>query len=225
MPCPMHHYTRGSPRRESSMARAPAPTLEFNDRQHRYSLGKLVLPSVTQVIPDAWPAELSQSARELASIRGLEVHAITAKIDLGASRIGKVSPAAEPYVEAHRLFLAERKPKVLGVEVRSWHKGFLYAGTLDRIYKFASDADLVDLKTAALIEPETGLQTAAYEKISPIPTKRRYTLQLKGDGTYKLHEWKGATDFSVFVSCLNYYRWKQTHRPDKPVSIKEIIDV
>lgn len=52
---------------------ARAPQLEFNDRQHRYTLGRLVLPSVTQVIPDAWPPELSESARELASIRGLEV--------------------------------------------------------------------------------------------------------------------------------------------------------
>ena len=37
--------------------------------------------------------------------------------------------------------------------------------------------------------------------------QRRYCLHLRSDGTYRLHHLAGLQDFSVFLSCLNLYRW------------------
>ena len=61
----------------------------------------------------------------------------------------------------------------------------------------------------------TGVQTAAYSAALPQDRRkkerRRYALQLKGDGTYRLHPFTERTDFDVFVSCLNLYGWKTRH--------------
>jgi len=39
----------------------------------------------------------------------------------------------------------------------------------------------------------------------------RGALQLFPDGKYKLHEFKDPSDFAVFLSLLNVYRFKERH--------------
>ena len=196
------------------------PQVKFDEKAHRYTLGRLVLPSVTQVIPDALAGADPEDVAA-GGLRGKLVHELTAALDLGLADklIEFDDPMLKPYFAAYLKFLIEKKPKIVAVEWRSFHPQYLFAGQLDRIYEFESGLALTDLKTAATIMPEAALQTAAYEKLAELAgykIKKRFTLQLRKDGKYKLHEWREKTDFGVFMSLLNYHRWKMSHRPKTP---------
>lgn len=41
--------------------------------------------------------------------------------------------------------------------------------------------------------------------------ERRYALQLRNDGTYKLHELTDPADFDIFRSCQNIRAWRAKH--------------
>lgn len=184
----------------------------FHEGKHQYRLGNLVLPSVTQVLPEKFigvPPELVAAA----AYRGQIVHNFTEDWDLLGRYRSKPTMEIAPFLAAYQLFLKEMKPEIIAVEKRGWCKRYLYAGTSDRIYRWGGYNSLVDIKTPAVIYPEAALQTAAYEPICGYPIKKRFTLQLKIDGTYKLQQWKDRTDFSMFLSYLNCYRWKQRHYP------------
>jgi len=194
----------------------------YDSGRHVYKYGSLILPSVTQVLPEKFhgvPPELIATA----AWRGDQVHDLTAKYDLAGTLPKVVTDDIAPFLDAYLLFLKDRQPEILAVELRGWCKRHLYAGTLDRIYKWGRGNDLVDIKTTAVIDPEAGIQTAGYEPISGFKIDRRFTLQLKANGKYELHEWKEKTDFGVFLSYLNCYRWRMRHRPPSVKPIKELL--
>ena len=42
-------------------------------------------------------------------------------------------------------------------------------------------------------------------------TDRRFGLQLRKDGTYRLQPFEDREDFSVFLACLTTHTWKEKH--------------
>ncbi len=62
-----------------------------------------------------------------------------------------------------------------------------------------------------------GVQLAAYQEAENMirqsnqQIKKRFALQLKPNGTYKLREYTGKQDFKMFTSLLNLFRWRQKH--------------
>lgn len=197
-----------------------APALEFCADTHTYTVDGLVRPNVTRVIAplESW-AGVPSSVLEYASRRGTLVHLATQLLDEDDLDEDTLDPALRPYLDAYRRFLEDARPEWSGIEMRVHHSDFGYCGTLDRCgvlhgLKGAPES-VVDIKAVAKVSPATGVQTAAYDAALPQDRRRkkrhRYALQLKQDGTYRLHPFTERTDFDVFVSCLNLFAFKTRH--------------
>jgi hypothetical protein len=102
------------------------------------------------------------------------------------------------------------------IEKRLYSSRYAFAGTLDRAYidRAKKALAIVDLKTGAHT-PSAGPQTAAYAQLVAeetgikFRTVKRYTAHLlHGEERGKLAEYKSGTDWSVFLSALNVYNFK-----------------
>lgn len=201
----------------------PKPQLTFDARNHTYSLRGLIIPSVTQVMGDLGgylgvDAEVLRTAQE----RGTAVHKVTVLLDrgeLGVDRAGvgwkHLDPPLVPYLEAWLKFRYDTDFVPVAIEQQVHHPRHRYAGTLDRVGAIGDTMCVVEIKTSAALNPITALQLAAYREaynaVRPVTQGRargRYAVQLRKDGTYRLHEYKDAADLSVFLALLQIHNWR-----------------
>ena len=185
----------------------------FDEARHEYRVGGRVVPSVTQVlsvITDFGGVSADVLAR--AAEFGTHVHQAVDLDSKGLLDEESLDPALAPYLAAWRTFLADAGATVLASEVRVYHPGQHYAGTLDALLRIRNKVAVVDVKTGVV--PRTvGPQLAAYETAYSASDehehaiRRRLCVQLTGDG-YRVHECKNPADWSVFQSCLNVWRFK-----------------
>ena len=72
---------------------------------------------------------------------------------------------------------------------------------------------IIDIKTTAAMNPVTALQLAAYQEAYNAGRKEkaqeRWAVQLRKDGTYRLHQYKDRADLSVFLACVQIFNWKE----------------
>lgn len=189
--------------------------LRFDEEQHRYFLGQRELPSVTHVIDHVLqdlariPPDMLLAARE----RGTAVHKACELADLGTLDWSTLDVALFPYVEAWERFKVETRFVPIRIEERIYSEVYGYAGTLDRIGSMDYKETLIDIKSGE-VYPSAGVQLAAYNKaafergiISNLLP--RYAVQLRDDGTYRLHPFTDAADFNVFSAALQIYHYKQ----------------
>lgn len=203
--------------------------LEFDRASHRYTFNGQVLPHVTQVT-DALssyagvPADVLQRAAEI----GDAVHYATELDDQGDLDDESLPSEIVGYVNAWRQFKSDTGWVTQASEVRVCSKKFLYAGTLDRVGRFhrlkrvkPRERCLIDIKTTYAVLPSCGPQLAAYACAwnEGIPMNehvtRRFIVQLKSDGTYRLEEFTEVTDLSVFLAALTLLAFRQRHNLEK----------
>lgn len=197
--------------------------LIFNTELHEYRVDGRIIPSVTHVIEtiQTWrgiPVDVLEHAR----IRGARVDAAVNVYDdslySGPPIFDVIADETVPYLLAWKRFREDTKCRVLASQISGHNQVYGYAGTLDKICVLGDRSDggaLIDIKATALIEPETSLQTAAYSHmgISSIYSgAKRFTLQLKPDATYRLHEWKDPSDFPTFLAALTLTNWAARNR-------------
>jgi len=151
--------------------------------------------------------------KEEAGTRGKDVHRLVDEFIDG--RLKKVRREIAGYIKAYQKFKKDIPHRVIVSEKIVYSKKYGYAGTLDRILKFASgELVLVDIKTGKYVYEEAGIQLSAYFNglVEMYPTKKRpekqMVLQLKPDGTYSLVE--KNVPLSVFLSLKNVWNWQQT---------------
>lgn len=178
-----------------------AAALHFDDATHRYTLGDRELISVTQVLAEASFID-RQWFTEQAATRGTAVHsAVQAFHQTGAVPSSEVCGT---YFDAYLAFLSEGGFVMDGNEERVVDPLRGYAGTLDlrgRFPQFGHGVDVIDIKTGAV--PEwVGYQTAAYARLVDGGLKRRWALQLRANGTYRLHPLTARSDDKVFLAAL-----------------------
>lgn len=191
----------------------------FNAERHEYTVDGQRVPSVTQVLGSLYdfshvPPAVLAAKGEL----GTAVH-IACELDDDADLDeASVSDAVRPYLDGYRLFKQHKLTRVTATEQIVSHR-LGYAGKFDLLTEFDDARWLIDWKTPLVISPAVALQTAAYvaalppELAPPAGMKlKRAALQLKNDGTYKLHEFSDPNDFAVFVSFLNVHTWKGKHQ-------------
>ena len=206
------------------MPRILTAGLNFEPDLHRYSVAGRRLPGVTTIIDAAGFgndfAKMSDEARD----RGTRVHFATMLDDEGDLVEESVLPSDLPYLEAWRRFRREARfvPLV-------FQSGDLF-GCLCReiavasaVYNFATIVDAVGIipgfgQTPCIVEIKTGgdpgdtaaLQTAGQQialEENGIHTRPRCAVQLKGDGTYRIHQHRNyAEDRDDFISCLRVAR-------------------
>lgn len=188
------------------------PTLRFDSEQHRYFLGTREYPSVTRVLSmlddfEFVPVDVLEAAREF----GSHVHLACELDNKGILDEGKLDPALLPYLQSWRRFRTESGFIVLDSELRVVHEKCGYAGTLDIVGTLNGALSVLDIKSG--IMPRTvGYQTAAYLAAYTAQhgkkPARRYCLQLNPEFPtgYKLRRLEKATDYNMFISCLNVWR-------------------
>ena len=190
------------------MSQLPAEVI-FDELKHQYTLGGVIVPSVTQIIKSAGlydfsmiPADVLEWKRNL----GTQVHAATELDDM--DNLGDYDPQISGYIEAWRKFKIDTGFRPVHIEQRVFHKIHKYAGTLDRIGVFGERNALVDIKTGQADLMTVGPQTAAYAQAWGFKGKR-YAVHLM-DGGYKVIECKNKLDFQIFLDCLNLYNWRMS---------------
>lgn len=189
-----------------------ASTFTFDSDTHTYRLNGQIVPSVTQVIGtiQLWRG-MSPDALERARIRGHAVDDAINKFDAGELGLDDIDEEILPYVHAWVAFLSNTKSIVLDSQLAGYNATYRYAGTLDKIVQFhGGSIALIDIKATAVIEPETALQTAAYEAMGNVSQRNmnRFTLQLRPDATYRLYEWRDRNDFPTFLAALTLTNWR-----------------
>jgi hypothetical protein len=198
--------------------------LTFDRESHTYQWNGQAVVNVTRVTDslDSYfgvPANVLERKADI----GDAVHYACELFDQGELDTDSLPEEIRGYVTAWIDLRATTGFVPSHVEQRVFSRRYKFAGTLDRVGYFSAlkrvkpgDLCLLDIKTTATLMPAAGPQTAAYagafEEMNGIKIKRRYVAQLKPDGTWRLEEHEDITDFSVFLSGLSIYAWRQRHK-------------
>ncbi len=186
-------------------------SLQFNAATHTYAWAGQVVPSVTQILRPLYdfssvPPGVLAAKAEL----GTMVHAACELHDQGRLDESSIDEDCLPYVEAYRAWRHASGAVILLNEQQVYHGMHRYAGTLDRVVSIDDEEWVIDLKTSASIHRGTGPQTAAYEQALNFGRPlRRGALQLRPDGSYRLHEFTSPRDWVLFQACLLIHRFNQ----------------
>lgn len=198
--------------------------ITFRESDHTYWDGNRKVPGVTSVMKpicsfDGIREEVLARKSEL----GKAVHLACEFLDQDDLEWQTLPDQVRPYVDAYAKFLDENKPRMLLIEHLVYHPVYRYAGQLDRVLELGDKVGTLDIKTSAVMSAATGVQTAAYtEAIKtdlPLLSKilggelqkpmSRFGLQLKPDGTYRLHEYTSADDWRTFLALLSVRAWME----------------
>jgi hypothetical protein len=184
-----------------------SPEITLDEAGHVYRFGGHVVPSVTQVLSilndfsDVDPELLERSAEF-----GRNVHAAIDLDNRGALDEAALDPEITPYLAQWRLFVRESGLTIVQSEARVFHPALHYAGTVDVVGFVREEPWVIDVKTGS-IPRSVGAQLEGYRQALGLKKARRMCVKLTADG-YRLKECKGASDFSLFQSCLNIWRFK-----------------
>ncbi len=134
--------------------------IDFNEDKHEYSVGGVVIPSVSEILAPLSADRYSQIDKFVlknAAERGTAVHAATRAIDYGFAPEEDFSISA--YLKAYYMFLREVKPEWEMIEQIVWYCRYLgdtplYAGTVDRYGKIDGKPCVVDIKTYASLSTD-----------------------------------------------------------------------
>ena len=117
------------------------PELAFDEQQHLYTLGGLVLPSVTQIMSPMSSmlyAAVPQAALDAAADRGTRAHEqVSNYVRYG---VFETDEDTAPYVRAFLRFCKDYSPTWQGSEIRTYHRQMMYAGTLDLLGQSSRNA-------------------------------------------------------------------------------------
>lgn len=194
--------------------------LTFDAGLHEYRWSGVRVPSVTQVLAQCFDFSMvSRDVMQAKAELGTAVHTACELDDANDLVEESVHDSVRGYLDGYRKFKRDKVTSVIATELPVYHPLFGYAGKFDLLTEFDDARWLIDWKTLLTINPATALQTAGYvgalprdlmgEK-GPIGVKRA-ALQLKSDGTYRLHEFTNPNDFSTFVSFVNVFKWKESN--------------
>lgn len=186
--------------------------LTFDEAAHEYRFKGVVVPSVTQILQQVTdfshinPTVLARKAQI-----GTATHLACELDDAGDLDEASVPEEVRPYLDAWRLFRLQNDTVVELSESRVFHSTHRYAGTLDRVMLVNGERAVVDIKTSAVLGNAVGLQLAAYDMALGTKKLKRYALQSKPNGTYRMEEYKDPNDYAVFIALLTIQNWRNKH--------------
>jgi hypothetical protein len=175
---------------------------------------KVCLPRVTTIIGEFledWEAVPAYYLEKAAKF-GQAVHTATEYDDEGVLKLHTMDVRIWPCVKAWRKFKQDFDVKLEAIEPVVYSMKHGYAGRIDRIGTVKGVRSVIDIKTAKH-KATHDLQVAAYlnawNELNPRSrVVRRYLVELRRDGTYRVTEMKGAGDFAIFLSAVALYKWK-----------------
>ena len=191
----------------------------YDPLSHRYFVGDMELPSVTQVLVRAGRIDTRWYSPEAAD-RGRLVHRVCEIIDRQRQeadagiwtrqldRWAIEHPDLHGFAEAYLCFTREYRPDYYAIEQPRWSLRYRFAGRPDRCAR-----SLRGIKGRAIVEiksgppaPWHGLQTAGYQLLKG--NGARCMLYLQPNGRYKFQRQTGITDYLQFRRDLEGV-WRQ----------------
>lgn len=188
-----------------------AKDIKFEEDGHRYMLGTMQLPSVTQLLKPLYDfSSINPIVLENAAKRGTEVHyAIEKYIKYGY--LSTLEGDAQLYFEQFLLWGKDNNVnrENFACEIIVYCKTYNFTGCIDLIYKDTQDKyHLLDIKTSSVADTKTwSVQLSGYAlacKEYGITFDSYKVLQLATDSyrTHLLH-----TQDGIFLSCLNIHNY------------------
>jgi len=188
---------------------------ELNKSTHTYMLNGYRVPGVTTVLKpiidySGIDPDTLQDKAEL----GTHVHLATEFVDKGGLDYDNLDERLKGYVKAWMQFRFDTGIQIELTEHVVYHSRYKYAGTLDRVAILNGDRCVIDIKCTVALTPSVGVQLAAYMEAENSIRKsknkvvKRFAVQLKPNGTYRLCPYTDTTDFKMFTSLLTLYNWR-----------------
>lgn len=200
-----------------SLATIATRGLTFHEPTHRYALDGEVVPSVTQVIKDNRLSEtFGHVNREVLNRKrdiGKAAHAAAHYYDEGDLDESTVDAEVQPYLEAWKAFVYERKVEMLSLEQLVADPLYRVAGTIDRIARVPGMAGelVIDIKTGDPRDAGANYQTAGYALLAAslaVITKpfliERWSVQLHPERAvpYSVTPYRSTADRRIFLAAL-----------------------
>lgn len=189
--------------------------LKFDEKNHKYSVGKKDYASVTTIISAVGLTDFSkipEKDRLYYMQRGTQNHKLWEMVELGTADQYEFDPVVEAYPEAHRKFLDETGFKAFpdGIEMFVSNDTYRIAGKLDRFGIMNGRRSVIDFKTSR-VYPETAIQTALYTICLDIPFFEidRYGVAFTNTGKYKLEKFPDRRDRDIALAAVALYNWKK----------------
>lgn len=188
------------------------PELHLDQATHTYTFGGKTLPSVTQVIEilqdfSMVPPDVLEAAR----IFGQHVHEAIHLFNRNELDDDALDLNLVPHLNAWQSFLSESGAVVIASEQPVMHAKLGYAGTPDMVLAWGNRIVIPDIKATAVVPRTVGAQTAAYAEAyqSTHGGKKpeRYCIHLTPN-KFRAHPRRDSADWSLFLSCLNVWRFK-----------------
>lgn len=189
----------------------------FNPETHEYFRDGKRVYSVTQImqaVTEPYFAHINRDVLNKKAELGNYVHALCEHYDLGdLGDESEIHPMALPYFQAYKQFLLDTNFHVVYNERQLFHPRLDYAGTIDRTGYLNGKMVLIDIKTIATMAKHTGIQLAGYQELliaqkEPVIVSSSIALQLKPNGTYKLHAYDDPIHTKDFFTLLDFHQLK-----------------
>ena len=209
------------------------PDFEHNEDEHTYHWQGILQISITDVLSAQGftdYAMIPDGDREFYLLRGRAVHKATQLFDEGildwSSLVEEVDwrgerrPWTLGYVKAYDRMKVELKVEPIVIEEPLFDQIYRFAGRPDRFSKTTVGHLVMQIKTGG-VEDWVGLQTAGEERLlracNLIEQERikRWGVELKPDGTYKLRYFESPVDIKIFLSALAVEKWKETWKCER----------
>lgn len=163
-----------------------------------------VVPGVTGIIRSC--GLMNESGwNDYARDRGTAVHKAVELYERGTLDMDALDPVITPYLDAWVAFKNQTGYVAVECEQVLYHHVHRYAGTLDQIGVLRDKSLVLDIKTGTQ-QAWWAIQTAAYNAVAK--REERYSLELRGDGTWKLIQHTDKRDINVFLACLTVAGWR-----------------
>lgn len=199
------------------------PTIDFREETHQYFVdGKeKVFPS--KVIKDLRLGKeygaIDPQVVANAGARGSAVHKVLELHVKGEIDNYEIPEKIKPYYEAFLSFLRGSRCQLFGScsELAVYSGLHDYCTTIDIVGIIDGARSIIDYKTSASFDKAVELQTAAqqiaYNEWHEEKVTKRYSLQLKKDGTYKLRNHTNV-DLNAFLGALEQWNNGSIFRED-----------
>ena len=196
-----------------------APEFRFDPASHTYTVGGVVIESVTTLLKPMEdlsaipPAILARKAA-----LGTAVHFATELDDQDDLDEESLSPEIKGYLDGWRRFKAEHNFVPESIEQQLYHPTHWYAGTIDRCGLVDGERFTIDIKTRIEIPAVVGIQLAAYNELlreNGVVDRRKklgnMAVQLLPNGQYKIHPFSHGEHYPAWLSLLTLRNWRNKH--------------
>lgn len=186
------------------------------DENHIYRVDGIIKPGVSEVLKaegfinfDGVPAAVLQRAMDF----GTAVHTACELYDQARLDFGTLALPLVPYVSAWRNFKDDTKAAIMDewIERISFCEKYGYGFRPDRVVLIKGKYILIDVKSG---QPEAwhAWQSAAYQlgiEETGMRIAERWTVQLKNNDRYQIHEHKNKMDRYDWLAILTMYRLRE----------------